>query len=181
MLQNDPLDGIIVTYTDKAPPGEHDHPLNSQEVEAMHPHLTPIAHEAMGIIKYHNWSQDRARVADTKLEGGRDASGVWRIGDQVGTPFTSRIWALPDIARTPRGSRIPPHDKDIVRWEMEGMGIKKFDPGDPLDCEAVLDLVPTPYFINQVSELFLEAVPLLTGMTLKQAQCDVLDIPKKYL
>ncbi len=59
---------------------------------------------------------------------------------------------------------------------LEDLGIKKFDPGDSEDAMAVLELVPSVYFQRRIAEIFLESVPLITGMGLEEAQRTVLGI-----
>ncbi len=180
LLENDPLEHMAITFTDKAPKGQHDKPQPSDEVEAANPELAPFATGIMEMIGGELATGGRARMPDTKFEVGRDSSGRIRLGDQVGTTHTSRIWDVAEAAQCVRGSRVPPHDKDFVRFELESLGIKNFEPDDPEDCVAVRDLVPSENFLKAAGELFKGTVPLLTGMNLEMAQHKFLGIPSQY-
>ena len=177
--ENDPLPDVIVTYTDKAPRGQHDTPQSSDEVEAAHPEFTPFATALMSVIKSTNDVHGRVHFGDTKGEVGHDVNRQLRWGDQIGTTHTSRIWELAVVKRYGWRTRSATLDKDLIRWKMEELGIKNFDPGNPEHRKIVLGLIPDdPRFLPETSRTFLRTVPLIMGMPLELAQHKILGIPQ---
>lgn len=177
LRENDLLERMIITYTDKAPRGQHDRPLSTDDIEALYSDLTPFATTVMSVMAGALEHECRACIPDTKLEIGLTGDGRLCVADQVGTPYTSRIWDVSEVRLEHPGTLPVVHDKDVVRKEMERLGIKNFDPGKPDDVAAVLCLVPTPDFIAHAESLILGAVSLITGMTLGEAQRQILRIP----
>ncbi|HEV3244977.1 MAG TPA: phosphoribosylaminoimidazolesuccinocarboxamide synthase, partial [Candidatus Paceibacterota bacterium] len=112
----DRLPRIIDTPTTKAEVG-HDLPLDASEIRAKYPRHTQIFLEAFSLISDHALSRNII-LADTKMELGRLPHGAVVLGDEVGTPDSSRFW---DLHGWHLGTQVSPHkspppfDKQLVR------------------------------------------------------------------
>ncbi len=73
-------------------------------------------------------------LADTKFEFGLDADGVLRVGDEVLTPDSSRLWPAEGFA-VGRGQ--PSFDKQFVRDWASGSGWDKTPPAPALPDDVV--------------------------------------------
>lgn len=90
-------------------------------------------------------------VADTKLEFGLDHAGVLRLGDEVGTPDSSRFW--PADGWQPGRSQ-PSYDKQFVRdWLARESGWDRQSPPPPLPTAVV----------QATRDRYVEAYERLTG------------------
>jgi phosphoribosylaminoimidazole-succinocarboxamide synthase len=129
----------IFTPTTKAPVGTHDEAMTYDDVVAtvgaelaaalrdvtlgLYAHAAEVAASA-GIL-----------LADTKIELGRDADGVLRLGDEVLTPDSSRFW--PAASWQPGGAQAS-YDKQYVRdWLLHESGWDRSSPPPPLPDDVV--------------------------------------------
>jgi phosphoribosylaminoimidazole-succinocarboxamide synthase len=149
------LPDAIFTPTTKAPVGEHDAAMTFDDVVtsvgadlaaelrdvtlAIYRRAAAVAQEA-GIL-----------LADTKVELGRDGSGVLRLGDEVLTPDSSRFWPADSWAP---GRAQPSYDKQYVRdWLLHESGWDRSSPPPALPDDVV----------RRTREKYVEAYERLTG------------------
>jgi phosphoribosylaminoimidazole-succinocarboxamide synthase len=145
----------IFTPTTKAPVGLHDEAMTYDAVvetvgvelaEELRDTTLALYRRAQGIAE-----KVGILLADTKVELGRDADGVLRLGDEVLTPDSSRFW--PAESWEP-GRQQPSYDKQYVRdWLLHDSGWDRTSPPPPLPDQVVA----------KTREKYVEAYERLTG------------------
>ena len=176
-LPEDLQDGDLLPYhldtpTTKADVG-HDEPLDAADIRAKYPHQTNLLLQTLQIM--HNHAKGRGIfLADTKEEMGLDEFGNLLLGDEVGTPDSSRFW---DYAQWQR-SRMdavrrapPPFDKQLVRQYGIQQGIndtKKYDPKDPADVARVHKLEIPRELVEATTQTYRYIFWRLVGMTVEE-------------
>jgi phosphoribosylaminoimidazole-succinocarboxamide synthase len=76
-------------------------------------------------------------IADTKLEFGRDATGVLTLGDEVLTPDSSRFWKAADWQP---GRRQTAYDTQVVRdWSASLTDWNRTAPGPEVPADVVAE------------------------------------------
>jgi phosphoribosylaminoimidazole-succinocarboxamide synthase len=149
------LPEAIFTPTTKAPVGQHDEPIDFAAVvatvgDALAEQLRDVT---LAIYRTAHDIAERAGIilADTKVELGRDASGVLTLGDEVLTPDSSRFW--PADAWKP-GQQQPSYDKQYVRdWLLNESGWDRQSPPPSLPADVV----------ERTRAKYVEAYERLTG------------------
>jgi phosphoribosylaminoimidazole-succinocarboxamide synthase len=155
LVDGSKLPAAIFTPTTKAPLGEHDTAMTFDEVVAQ---VGMDAAEELRSLTLAVYSRGRdlaERVgiilADTKIELGRDSSGMLVLGDEVLTPDSSRFW--PASTWAPGGAQ-PSYDKQYVRdWIANESGWDRTGPPPELPAEVV----------ERTRGKYLEAYERLTG------------------
>lgn len=155
LLDGSRLPEPIFTPTTKAPVGQHDASMSYDEVVAeVGPELAAELREVTLAI-YRRAAAVAETVgillADTKVELGRDSSGVLTLGDEVLTPDSSRFW--PADAWQP-GRQQPSYDKQFVRdWLLNDSGWDRASPPPSLPDDVV----------ERTRSKYVEAYERLTG------------------
>lgn len=180
LQDGDSLPTPLFTPTTKADEG-HDEPVSEERVRQEHYDAVLLALLSCEAIA------NAARlygivVADTKVEIGYDFCGVVRIGDEVGTPDSSRFWDLNawERSRAEKTRRAPPAlDKQPVRaWGIK-MGIDKLDPQNPEHVRRVHDMEVPHELIESTAATYREIFQRLTGETLETYQRQRLGIARR--
>jgi phosphoribosylaminoimidazole-succinocarboxamide synthase len=145
----------IFTPTTKAPVGQHDEAMTYDAVvQTVGVELAEeLRDTTLALYRRAQSIAERAGIllADTKVELGRDADGVLRLGDEVLTPDSSRFW--PAETWQP-GRQQPSYDKQYVRdWLLHDSGWDRHSPPPPLPDEVVA----------RTREKYVEAYERLTG------------------
>jgi phosphoribosylaminoimidazole-succinocarboxamide synthase len=128
----------IFTPSSKAPAGQHDENISTEQVEKLiGADLTRQVREASLQLYTRATEHARARgiiIADTKFEFGLDSTGAMRVMDEVLTPDSSRFWPA-DTYKA--GSSPPSFDKQYIRDYLETLGWNKQPPGPKLPSVVV--------------------------------------------
>ena len=128
----------IFTPSSKAPAGQHDENISTEQVEKLvGADLTRQVREASLQLYTRATEHARARgiiIADTKFEFGLDSTGAMRVMDEVLTPDSSRFWPA-DTYKA--GSSPPSFDKQYIRDYLETLGWNKQAPGPKLPSVVV--------------------------------------------
>jgi phosphoribosylaminoimidazole-succinocarboxamide synthase len=128
----------IFTPSSKAPAGQHDENISTEQVEKLiGADLTRQVREASLQLYTRATEHARARgiiIADTKFEFGLDSTGAMRVMDEVLTPDSSRFWPA-DTYKA--GSSPPSFDKQYIRDYLETLGWNKQPPGQKLPSVVV--------------------------------------------
>lgn len=110
-------------------------------------------------------------IADTKFEWGRDSNGRLRLGDEVITPDSSRLWDVKDWERAMHEGRTPqPFDKQYARDWGKGHGVHERDPANPKDVAYVHGLEVPAEVLEQTTRLYRHIFWRLTGQKLEAFQ-----------
>jgi phosphoribosylaminoimidazole-succinocarboxamide synthase len=148
----------VFTPSTKAELGQHDENISLAQAEAMlgRELAAQVAHLTISIYKRAAKIAERAGIliADTKLEFGF-YQGELTLIDEVLTPDSSRFWPVSDY-EPGRGQKS--FDKQYVRDYLESIGFAKKPPAPHLP----------PQVITQTSQLYLQALRRLTGMTIER-------------
>jgi phosphoribosylaminoimidazole-succinocarboxamide synthase len=168
----DRLPYILDTPTTKADVG-HDEPLDAAGIRTRYPEQTRLTVEVVQIIFNHAGPLG-ILLADTKLEFGRDKEGSVVLGDEVGTPDSSRFWGIEEWQKSrhtlPRKAP-PPFDKQLPRiWGIE-QGLNKstmYDPKNEADVRKVHKLLVPSDLIGATTQTYRYIFWRLTGKTLEQ-------------
>jgi len=116
LQDGDRLPEPIFTPSTKAPMGAHDEAISRDQVVALVGPELAAELERITLAVYERAAAIAADhgilLADTKIELGRDADGVLRLGDEVLTPDSSRFWPAD---RWRPGRAQPSYDKQFVR------------------------------------------------------------------
>jgi len=157
--------------------GDHDQPLSPSEVEARYPKEVELVRAAFEIIREYA-QKKHVMIADGKSEVGIDEHGVIRIGDEFGTPDSSRIWDLNDWkeSRNEVHRKAPQaYDKQYVRnWGIE-LGINKRKPSNPDDVRWVHGLVVPVRTIEHTTRIYEHIFQRITGRSLEMYALKCLD------
>ncbi len=175
------LDQIIDTPTTKAEVG-HDEPLDAEAIRKQYPLEIELGFRIFRIIS--KYARKRGCIfADTKFEFGRDANGVVVLGDEVGTPDSSRFWLLREWAALQASSKPKaptPYDKQAVRnWGIErgiDPGSKMFDPAKPQDVDTVHLMTVPDDVIQLATDTYRYIFWLLTGRRIDEYLRDELGV-----
>jgi phosphoribosylaminoimidazole-succinocarboxamide synthase len=128
----------IFTPSSKAPAGQHDENISTEQVEKLiGADLTRQVREVSLQLYTRATEHARARgiiIADTKFEFGLDSTGAMRVMDEVLTPDSSRFWPA-DTYKA--GSSPPSFDKQYIRDYLETLGWNKQPPGPKLPSVVV--------------------------------------------
>lgn len=171
LQDGDELKMPIFTPTTKAEEG-HDEPIDAEEARR-------TSKEAVGLFLHSfaeaTWiaKQQGILLADTKAELGYDADGILRIGDEFGTPDSSRFWDARVHAESRRETvrkAPPPFDKQLVRAWGISMGINSLDPKNPEHVKRVQDLEVPRELIEATSATYHEIFRRLTDYPLREYQ-----------
>ncbi|MDQ1726983.1 MAG: phosphoribosylaminoimidazole-succinocarboxamide synthase [Frankiaceae bacterium] len=155
LRDGDRLPAPIFTPATKADLGEHDENVSVAQVAARHGAELTAQLEQLTLAVYGTAGAiAEARgviIADTKLEFGRDRTGVLVLGDEVLTPDSSRFW--PADAWRPGEPQVS-FDKQYLRdWLTHESGWDRVSALPPLPEDVVA----------RTREKDLEAYELLTG------------------
>ncbi len=174
------LSPAMFTPTTKAPQGEHDKPRDAKEVMREHPGIAEFTLNALNVMDDELMRGERAKIGDTKFEIGVDPrTGKLALGDETGTPDSSRIYELRAYRNRVAGKMPENNDKEYIRDEMVKMGIDRYDPASPGDCEDVRrDLIPNDAIITEASRRYLRAFTLMTGKELREFHVTDMNIPR---
>ena len=156
LQDGDELPTILDTPTTKAENG-HDEALDYAAVLETYPHETLLLMDIFGAISV--CAEDRGiLLADTKMEFGRNRSGLLMLGDEVGTPDSSRFWEeviwregrkIAEARKAP-----PPFDKQLVRAWGIAQGIDELDPLNADDTAHVHGLAVPQDLIRQTTHIY---------------------------
>jgi phosphoribosylaminoimidazole-succinocarboxamide synthase len=129
----------IFTPSTKAPLGQHDEAITFADVEDLVGAETAARLRELTLAVYARGAGTAAangiRVADTKLEFGRDpATGEIVLGDEVLTPDSSRFWPAD---RWEPGRPQASFDKQFVRDWSAGLDWDRIPPGPALPDDVV--------------------------------------------
>ena len=185
LQDGDLLPCILDTPTTKAEEG-HDEPLLAEQVRIEHPEETYLLLKMLQIMSGYA-ERMGIFIADTKAEFSVDGT----LGDEIGTPDSSRFWDLSEWLRSRKASvrkAPPPFDKQRPRiWGIE-QGInnsKKFDPKDPADVARVHALEVPEELLDATTQTYRYIFWRLTGMTIEAYFTDRLGVmlprPKKRI
>jgi phosphoribosylaminoimidazole-succinocarboxamide synthase len=148
----------IFTPATKAPRGQHDENVPFSAVAAAAGPQVAAELRRITLLVYRRGAEAAARqgilVADTKIELGFDASGQLRLGDEVLTPDSSRLWPVSEWAP---GKPQVSFDKQIVRdWlDSPEAGWEQRDSQPP---------PPLPgHIVEQTRASYIEAYERITG------------------
>lgn len=186
LQDGDELPFVLDTPTTKAVDG-HDLPMDRDAVSTQYPDETHT------LIKVYCFIREYAKargiiLADTKLEFGRDKDETLVLGDEVGTPDSSRFWSTKvwEVGRTAEKRKAPsPFDKQLVRNEGIKFGINELNPEDPADVAKAHSFVVSPELISITTEMYHYIFWLLTGMRVEAyvaSHLEVsLEVPKRHI
>ncbi len=169
LQDGDALPGIIDTPTTKADEG-HDLPRDAAATRARYPEETALVSRAFDIASAHADSCGII-MPDGKGEVGRSRRGILMLGDEYGTPDSSRFWDKQLWTELQRGSprkSPPPYDKQFVRaWGIEH-GVNKLNPENADDVARAHALTIPDELIDETTRLYREICRRITGQTLVQ-------------
>lgn len=158
----------IFTPTTKAPTGEHDEHIPVEEVRKSWPLLEALSLDMYGWLARYAWERGII-LADTKLEFGY-SNGDIILGDEVGTPDSSRYWLAVDWEEAAEKKRTPPsYDKQVMRDWGRSVGIKDLDPSNVVVPSEVIEFTAQRY--HQIFNL-------LTHRTLRRYQQEKMGVVK---
>ena len=175
------FDKPIYTPTTKAPAGHHDEPLDYLEVrEEYGTEFEEITLRILDIFTKLA-AQGGLILVDFKDEMGRRISelpnGKYRVGDELITPHSSRLWLHADYDKCYPNSVPDSFDKQIGREWGKRMGIDKLDPKNEADRQVVLAMeIPPPMVMDRMRQRGLEAFELMYKMPLTQFQRQIMKI-----
>ncbi|MDB5237872.1 MAG: Phosphoribosylaminoimidazole-succinocarboxamide synthase [Candidatus Kaiserbacteria bacterium] len=171
LQDGDLLPYILDTPSTKADIG-HDEPLDAMKMREKYPQQTLLLIQVMQIIS--GFARTKGIFfADSKFEMGLDGAGRLTLGDEVGTPDSSRFWDLREweASRQLSVRKAPaPFDKQHVREWGKKLGLndtKKFDPKNPADVERVHRLEVPRELIESTTALYRAIFFRLTGMRIE--------------
>jgi len=167
-LQDGDKIALIDTPTTKEEEG-HDEPLDATGIRQKYPEETRLLMRAFQYIS--EFSEREGFIfADTKMEFGIDEEGHVVLGDEVGTPDSSRFWSE-DEWRATRKQEVrttpPAFDKELVRQAGTKLGIDRCDPRAYTDICHVHSLEMPADVIQQTTERYRYIFWRLTGLSLE--------------
>ena len=193
MAKNDRLSEPIITPTTKAQAGQHDQPIDVDEVATS------------GMVDGDLWgrvcdvslelfargaelaSKAGLILVDTKYEFGLDSAGELNLIDEAHTPDSSRYWVTESLgARRSAGLEPENADKELLRLAYRDAGYDGKGPPPPIDDELAVALagryidvyealtgtefVPGPYPVQpRVTEALTAYVSTLNRTTMDSA------------
>ena len=173
---------LIDTPTTKEEEG-HDEPLNAATIRQRYPEETRLLMRAFQFIS-DSAKKEGFIFADTKMEFGVDKEGHVVLGDEVGTPDSSRFWSREEWeAGRKQAERSAPtaYDKELVRQKGKDLGINRCDPRSNNDIDHVHRLEIPADTIQQTTERYRYLFWRLTGCSLEDYFETYLDVclPRK--
>ncbi len=174
----------IFTPTTKAEDG-HDLPMSAEEVER--DFGTQLVESTLNVYtRISDYARERGVIfADTKFEFGEG----FVLGDEVGTPDSSRFWDRGEWEKAVAEKRSPSgYDKQPVRewgktvatpFESDGgavTGIHKLDPEKPEHVAFVHEHAVPEEILQATTSRYRDVFQRLTGRTLEQFQKDIMKI-----
>lgn len=177
------LPAALFTPTTKAEAG-HDEHLGHGEVVAQYGTEVESLSLRVYLMLQTDAQQAGIIVADTKFEFGCDDGGLLVIGDEVGTPDSSRFWDDDQWRQAAAERRAPSgFDKEPVRqWGSKvatprGVGLSSLSPAEQYHVEWVRDeLVVPPQVVADTTERYLGIFRRLTGYSLLDYQRSIMGI-----
>lgn len=177
LQDGDELAAMLFTPTSKSESG-HDLPLDWGEVTATYPQAVGIFRGAYRQMAAFAESRDII-VADTKAELGIDEDGTIRIGDEFGTPDSSRFWSAIEwkASRRKAERKAPsPFDKQLVRaWGID-RGIPSCSPEEMPDVAWVQSLTVPADLLRETAGKYQTIFAYLAGKCLHDYEEQVLRI-----
>ena len=169
LQDGDILSKVLFTPTTKADEG-HDEPLDPKVVYARNKNATSLFLRAFKEVSRRARTRN-ILLADTKGELGIDTCGGLMLGDEFGTPDSSRFWDLLEWKRS-RKEKVrkapPPFDKQLVRaWGIEH-SINKLKPENPEHVACVHRLKVPAALIEATTSTYRYIFWRLTGLTFEQ-------------
>lgn len=163
--KNTELPEAIITPTTKGDFGEHDVPLDIQDVVGGG-HVDAAVWDQVSAAALGLFERGRERaaaggliLADTKYEFGLDADGAVMLIDEVHTPDSSRYWVADTYEeRLAAGSEPQSLDKEVVRRALADVGYT--GEGDVPELPAEV--------WEQTSARYIETYERLTGLTFER-------------
>lgn len=177
LQDGDPLENMLFTPTDKAEEG-HDMPVDADTVRKDYHAETMVFLQAFAEVSAYAKGCGII-MADGKGEIGRDKNGVVRVGDEFGTPDSSRFWdaAAWGASREMETRKAPPpFDKQKVRAWGITLGINKLDPTHVADLATVHGMSVPEDLIAQTGDTYRYIFWRLTGKTLESYTRDELEV-----
>lgn len=167
----------IFTPTTKAEVG-HDEHLEAGEVIEQYPGIDAFSLEAYDLIKQAAGERGFA-FADTKFELGAAEDGTFILGDEVGTPDSSRFWDLSEwLAVAHERKAPPPHDKQFVReWGLSAGVSSKLSENNPEDVAFVHGTVVPDEILATTTDIYRKIAFRMLGMDLQEFQRVGMGIP----
>jgi phosphoribosylaminoimidazole-succinocarboxamide synthase len=147
------FDRPIFTPTDKS---ETDEPISAAETQKMYPEAHLMGMEVFALIRSYMRSVGLEMV-DSKFELGIDARGLVCLGDEVGTPDSSRFIRLWDVKKGKEPSWL---DKQKARDE----AIRLWNGGPKVPLEFSSDI------LSELTRTYLGVFQTITGKSLGKYQ-----------
>jgi phosphoribosylaminoimidazole-succinocarboxamide synthase len=162
LQKNTALPEPIITPTTKGDFGEHDVPLDIQDVVA-HGHVEQHVWDQVSTAALAVFERGRERaegagliLADTKYEFGLDVDGAVMLIDEMHTPDSSRYWVAETYEeRLAAGQEPQSLDKEVVRRALADVGYTG---------EGAVPELPAEVW-EQTSARYIETYERLTGLT----------------
>lgn len=162
----------IFTPTTKAQVG-HDEHLEAEDVIKEYPGIDALSLHVYTLIDEAAMERGFA-LADTKFEFGREnANGVFVLGDEVGTPDSSRLWNMDEWRTAVARQKAPqPHDKQFVReWGLSVGITNSLKEDNPQDVAFVHSVVVPASVLDDTTRIYREiASQMFDGMELEEFQ-----------
>lgn len=169
LQDGDDIGCIIDTPTTKAEVG-HDEPIPADEIRKRFPEQTRLLIQVFQIMA--SWARSCGLVlADTKCEFGSDSVGNAVLGDEVGTPDSSRYWSLTEwSASRKKSERKAPTslDKQLARQWAESLGVNQMKPENPEHVAQVHGFEVPEELIRLLTQTYRYLFWRLTGERLEE-------------
>lgn len=177
LRDGDELGMPLFTPTTKAEEG-HDEPVDPESVCKKYPEETALFLSAFKKVS-RIARRKRILLADGKGELGRDKDDAIRVGDEFGTPDSSRFWDLlvwVESRRDAGRKAPPPFDKQLVRAHGIERGVNTRDPKNPDDVAWVHALSIPQELIGVTTDTYRYIFWRLTGQTIENYAQHQLDV-----
>ena len=151
------LDEVLFTPTTKADIGDHDMPINFEQLSALVGADAARELRDASVSAYVKAADYALKhdiiIADTKFEFGRDGDGSLILADEVLTPDSSRFWPKESYKV---GANPPSLDKQFVRDWLDSINFNHQPPGPQLPDDV----------ISRTREIYVKAYEGLSGRKL---------------
>lgn len=177
LQDGDELKMPIFTPTTKAEDG-HDEEVDAEQIRKENKEAVGLFLHAFAEVTWFA-KQRGILLADSKGELGYDTDGILRIGDEFGTPDSSRFWDARVHVESRRETvrkAPPPFDKQLVRAWGISMGINDLDPKNPEHVKRVHGMEVPKDLIEATAATYREIFRRLTDMTLEEYQRERMEI-----
>lgn len=184
LQDGDLLPFMLDTPTTKEEVG-HDIPSDRLVIQQKYPEATLLLYRIVQLVERESYRHGLV-LADTKLEFGYDANGRLTVGDEVGTPDSSRFWNLDEWKRSRdklERAAPQPHDKQRVRYWGMSVGLNdsaRFDPKSEADVKKVHKIEVPWEVISATSRIYRDLFEQVTHLTLRGYQSSKLGIRHNY-